>query len=651
MKRLRELVLQVADTGGQRELSGPAGWFLRWLAVGTATYHLYVGLWGIKQPLLHYSLHLSLLLAIGFLLYSFSQRVPADRVPWLDWGLCLASLGVGIYYAANLSRIEVRLAHVDPVTRGDLIFGILCVFLILEATRRLIGLPLLLVTLVCLAYLWFGDSFRGLLWHPSYSMEQLVDQLFLTSEGIFGTPVAASATYVFIFVLFGAFLEQSGAGNFFIKLALALAGPFRGGPAKVSVVSSALFGTISGSPVANVVADGPFTIPLMKRLGYSPAFAGAVEAVASTGGAIMPPVMGVAAFLMAEMTQIPYREIAISATLPALLYFVSLAMMIHFEALKKDLRPLPKAELPSLRTTLKEGVQFLVPIFSLLVLLAMGYTPMKTAVLAIGLCVLASWVRKETRMGARRILLALHRGSEMATLVLAACAAAGIVVGTISLTGFAGKLTSLVVSTLGQAEILALLFSMIVCLILGMGMPVSAAYVLTAVLTVPALLTVGIPLLPAHLFAVYFSAVSAITPPVAVAAYAAAGIARANPMRVGLIAVRLGLVCLIIPFFFVYQPALLLKGSFWEVTRAVVTSLAGAVLFAGGIQGWFFTSAGGIERVALVAAGLLLIHPGLTTDLLALPVAACVLFSQVRKARAQPAPPAWLRAVTRLFAP
>lgn len=617
----------------RRDRTGTAARAFRLLAIAAAAYQLYLALSGIKQPLPQYATHMSLLLALGFLSVPSSRPTASRRVGPVYWILSVSALGVGAHYVLDATRIERRLPYVDPVTPGDVVAGAVATLLILEACRRLVGMPLLVVAVVSMAYVWLGAALPGPLWHPRYTVPQLVEHFFLTPEGVLSAPVAASATYVFLFILFGAFLEQSGAGSFFVKFALALAGRARGGAAQVSIVSSALFGTVSGSPVANVVADGPFTIPLMVRVGYTPTFAAAVEAVASTGGAIAPPVMGVAAFLMAEITQIPYAQIAISATLPALLYFVSVAAMVHLEAVKRNLRRLSEREVPPLRQTLREGVQFAVPILALVALLASGQTPVKAAVFAIALCIAASWMRKETRMGPRRILQACERAAETAPVVLAACAAAGLVLGMVSLTGIAGKAASLVSSGLGEGRFVALIFSMVTCLILGIGMPVSAAYVLTAALAVPAVVSAGVPTLPAHLFAVYFSAVSAITPPVAVAAFAAAGIAGANPMRVGMTAVRLGLVALIIPFFFVYQPALLLQGSPGEVARCVVTSLGGVILLAGALQGWLLARASWGERALLALGGLLLIDGSLTTDLLAIPPAAAVLLIQARQTR------------------
>jgi TRAP transporter 4TM/12TM fusion protein len=450
--------------------------------------------------------------------------------------------------------------------------------------------------------------------HSGMSVGRFLSTLFLTMDGIFSAPTAASANFIFIYVLFGSFLLKSGAGEFFIDFAKAIAGAAVGGPAKIAVIASSLFGTVSGSPTANVVTTGTFTIPLMKKIGYSPYFAGAVESIASTGGAIMPPVMHAAAFLMVEITGIPYLVIITAAVFPALLFYFGLFLMVHLRAISGGLQAMSKSQLPSLTHVMRRGWQFALPLVALVVLLALGYTIVRAAFMAIIGTLMVSWFRSDTRMGISEIADALIDGAKSTIVIMASCATAGIVVGVIGATGVGGKFTSLVVSIGSGSIFLSLLLTMVACTILGMGLPTPVAYLLTAVLAGPALTMMGVPLLAAHLFILYYASLSTITPPVAVAAYAAAGIAGDSPMKVGFTAVRLGSLAFIIPFMFIYQPALLLSGSFAEIVIAIPTSVVGVVAFAVGLEGWLIVKIGVVSRFFLILSGLMLIYPGLITD-------------------------------------
>ena len=465
------------------------------------------------------------------------------------------------------------------------------VVLSIEAARRTIGIPIVIIIFLGIGYALWGHHLEGLLWHREFSFSEVIEDLAYSFNGLWGSPISVAASFVYMFLLFGAFLQKAGAGEFFFKLSTALAGRTRGGPAKVAVLASAFFGTISGSPTANVVTTGTFTIPVSKRSGYTPSFAAAVEAAASTGGSILPPIMGSSAFLMAAITQIPYVEIVIAAVVPAILYYLSLLTMVHFEAIRLDLPRAKEEEIPKASDVLKEGWYYFIPLIVLVLFLLMGYSASRTGFYGILSIIIVSWFRKSTRMGFKKMFEAMIDGARSSIPVTTACAAAGLVISGIMSTGLGGKLTSIVLGLTEGMLLPSLILVMLICIVLGMGMPVAAAYILTAMLAAPALMELGVSLMSAHLFIVYYSIFSAITPPVAVAAYAAAGIAEANPNRVGLEAVRLGLVGFIVPFMFVLEPALLLDGSISNIIISFVTALIGVVSLGAGIIGWFVTKA------------------------------------------------------------
>jgi TRAP transporter 4TM/12TM fusion protein len=525
----------------------------------------------------------------------------------------ITALYIGIW---DYDRIITRMIYVDPLTPWDWVFGIIILLLVLEATRRIIGVPMALVGVLSLVYAYLGPYLPTRIAHPGFPLTQVLEHLYLTSEGIFGIPLGASATFIFLFVLFGAFLEKSGAGKFFIDLACGLAGGIRGGPAQVAVVTSALEGTVSGSAVANTIGSGTFTIPLMKSLGYKAHFAAAVEASASTGGQIMPPVMGVAAFILAEFVGIPYISVCVAALIPALLYFLAVGFMVDFEAAKLGLKGLPREMRPDLKKILREGLHLLLPLFALIYFLVEGYTAFRAAFYAIVVVIASSFLRKSTRMSLSSIVSALELGALNAIMVAVACASAGIIIGVISLTGLGVKFVALVVNFSQGILFLALPLVMLASLLLGMGVPTTAAYIMVAALAVPALVELGVDRLAAHLFAFYFACVSAITPPVAVAAYAGAGIARANPFLVGVTAVKLAIAAYIVPFMFVYGPALLFKGTAVEILTATVTASLGCYSLAAGVQGWLLGPANYPQRALLLASALALIKPGYMTDAL-----------------------------------
>lgn len=604
------------------------------LAVGLSMFQVWAVVFSSIDPLLARAIFLAWMLALAFLCHS-ARGGRAERPAPTAILLALVSALSGVYFAFNFEAIEARWPMVDALTGSQVLFGLATLLLLAEATRRTIGMPIVLIALIFAGYVLLGHHLGGPFSHRYLSIREFIDQMVYTGNGIYGAPLAVAASYVYLFVLFGAMLYRSGAGEFFIALASAAARGGRGGAAKVAVVASALYGMISGSPTSDAVTTGTFTIPLMRRMGYGAVQAGAIVAVSATGGSIMPPVMGSAAFIMSEFTGIPYIKIAVAAAIPALLYYLGVIAQVHFQALKLDLVDASGERSPELRRLLVGNLWFLVPIAALVWLLFRGYTPTRSAAVAALLTVAVSWLgRGQARpMGLRQLVLVLEEAALASIVIATATAAAGVVVGAIAVTGLGGKLTSLLLGLTGGSLLPILVLTMLICIALGMGMPVPSAYVLTAVLAGPALVGAGLSLLAAHLFIVYFSVMSAITPPVAVAAYAAAGIAGADPNRIGFLAVRLGIVAFIVPFMFVYQPELLLGGSWLSVVLALATAVIGVVALAGGLEGWLLLKATWIERLLLGAGGLLMIKPGLYTDVAGVALLLFVTWRQSRRKR------------------
>ena len=581
-------------------------------ALSTA-YHLYVLMVQPIQPWILRSFHLTSSGILVFALIPWKADKKSEGPNLLDYSLAFLLVTTTIYLIVDFDNMLYRVG-VDP-NGYDVLFATITFLIILEMGRRLQGYVLPILALVCLAYALWGDYLPGLWGHRGYSFQRVVTYLF-SLEGIFGPPLAASSTFIILFILFGAALQSSGAGRLFIDTSLAIAGGARGGPAKVAVFASSLFGTMSGSSVTNVVTTGTFTIPLMKSIGYRPAFAGAVETVASTGGQLMPPVMGVTAFVMAEVTGIPYLKIAAAGLIPAILFYVAVYFMIGVEAKNLGLSGLPKSELPRLWDVLRLNGHLLLPIFVLIYFLVyVRVSPMKSAFYAIGAAVVASWFRQETRMGAKRMAEALYRTMEGVIHVATPSALAGVVVGVLSLTGLGLKVTDLLLSYVGESKFLGLLAVMLVSIVLGMGVPTVAAYLVAAAAAGPALVKLGVPLLSAHMFIFYYAVLATMTPPVAASAFAAGALAEAHPMQVGFMAVRLGIAAYIVPFMFVYGDSLLMQGSWGGIGVAVATALFGVYALARcvidrGLPLW--------RRGVLGAAALLLILTGGMTDLLGL---------------------------------
>ncbi len=591
-----------------RNLTGWQQKILYLYIVFVGIFHIYTAVTGSFEAYLQRTLHLMLVLPLTYVLFPISDAAPKDRVPLYDWFLGFLSMVPGLYGTINYDSIVHRIQQVDPLTTGQVVCGALLVILLLEGARRVVGLPLSLIAGIFGAYMYFGDAMPGILQGLSLSFTEIIEQLYLTDEGIFSMPLGVSATFVIIFLIFGGFLEKSGAGEYFMDLARALMGTKPGGPAQIAVVSSCLFGSISGSAVANVYGTGSFTIPLMKRIGYTPTFSGAVEAAASTGGQIMPPVMGAGAFLMASFLGVQYKEIMIAAILPALMYYGALLLMVRLTAYKSDMQGLSAEELPRLKDVLKRAY-LLIPIVGVVYLLLDGASPMKAGMLGILLSWLVSLPDPEKRMGPRKILDAIYEGTKSIPLVCVACAAAGIVLGSVALTGIGGKLVGFVVSLAGNAPFLALILIMLVSLMLGMGLPTTGAYILASALGSPVLIQLGFEPLAAHMFVFYYAIISNITPPVALAAYAASSVAGSPPNRTGFQAMQLGCIGFLVPFAFCYDPGLLMLGTGASNVLAIFSGILGVFAFGAFWVGYAYDSLNVISRSLLAVGGIVVFAP------------------------------------------
>ena len=611
------------------------GWLVSAIAVAMSLYHMYVAGFGPPEAMIFRGNHLMFALTLVFLLYPFR---PGGALGWraLDALLLMAGLAIVLHIFLKYETFTNRIIYIDELTFWDKAWGVVAVLVVLEGTRRMLGWAL---PLTALAFLAYAAGFT----HVKFPI--LMEQLYLSTEGIFGSTLGVSASYVMLFVLFGAFMERSGTGQLFMDFALSITGHTAGGPGKVAVISSSLFGTVSGSAVANVMVDGPLTIPLMKRSGFRPPFAAAVEATASTGGQIMPPVMGAAAFVMAEFLAVPYAQVALWAAIPAILYYVSVFSAVHFEAKRHGLHGVPKSELPRFGRVMIERGHLFIPIVVILAGLMLGYSAPLTALAGALACLPVALLRRTTRVGIRwrSVFEALEEGAKNTLSVAMACACAGIVIGVVTATGLGIVFTQFVVGLAQNALVVALVLTAVAGIILGMGMPTTPAYIMMVALLVPALIKLGAPVPAAHMFAFYFAILSAITPPVALAVYAAASLAKSDLWATGWAAVRVGAAGFIVPFMFIYEPALLiLKGwAEWHISLlALATASLGCICLAAGLHGYFVAAARQWERALLVVAALLLIKPGWITDvfgLVLLGVVVAVQWPRRRAAAAQPA--------------
>lgn len=623
--------IDVANEDRHRSLGVIGKYLVSIVAVLMSLFHIYALGLTVLSPWVLATLHLLFGTILGFALFNIptKNKVTTKILNGIDLiVICLAAATYGFVLIEMESLLDR--AGYFPTTL-DLIFGTSAILLTLELTRRTTGWALPIVAIIAISYALLGDYIPGMLGHRGYSTSRIVSFVF-SLEGIFSTPLQVSSKYIFLFVLFGAFLQVSGAGSFFLNFASSLVGTIRGGPAQIAVFASALFGTISGSAVANTAGTGAVTIPLMKKVGYRASFAAAVEAVASTGGQIMPPIMGASAFIIADIVGVTYLEVATAALIPAILYFATVIISVDIEAVKSGLKGIPREDLQRPILVLRKDGHLMIPLLVLLGSLAILHTsPIRAALFAILSMVVVSWIRKSSRMGINKIISALIIGAKNSLEVLIACATAGIVVAVLNLTGL-GQIIAAVIVELSQGIIFfALLLSMIVCIILGMGLPTTPAYIIAASVVAPALVQLNVDPMQAHLFVFYFSCIAVITPPVALASYTAAGIAKANPTEVGLVGVRLAIVAFLIPFMFVFDELLIGNGSLLNISMAIITALLGVFSLACGVHKFLYFELSGPKSIFLIIGSLALIFPGLESDIVGIIIFLIVFFSQRSK--------------------
>lgn len=613
---------------------GKWGWVVTFLAVYLTLFHLYTGYFGTFQTQIQGAVHLGTALGLIFLLYPAKKGMGKKRegVPWYDVVLAFTSLFVGYYKIVFFD--EILQGRVTGYSLLDIALAVLGVLLVLEATRRTVGIPIIVVASVAILYALFGNVIpTQVLSHSGFAFDKVMTDLWYRENGIFGTPIQISSKFIFLFLFFGVVLVKSGIGQFFNDLAFAATGRFTGGTAKAAVIASAFQGMISGSSVANTVASGSFTIPMMKKAKFKPEFAGATEASASTGGQLMPPIMGAAAFIMVEYIGVPYSDIMLAAAVPALLYFSGIFIGTHFEAKKQGILGVPKHELPEAKELLLKKGYMLLPLIIIVFTLLSGFTPQRAALLGIAVAFAVSFFRKDTRMSLRQILNTLEEGARVALPVIAAVACAGIIAGVVGMTGLGSKFAAGIIALAGGTLILALFYTMIACLILGMGLPTTANYVVTSTVAAPALINeFGLAPIAVHLFVFYFGIVADITPPVCLAAFAGAGIARANPFKTGVTAVKLAIAAFIVPYIFVYNPIIVLVDAApLSLLLAVVTALIGMAAVSSAVIGFFVRRSAVWERIVLFIAGLSLISPEHISDVVGLAVIAFVWLLQKRR--------------------
>nr|WP_298250380.1 TRAP transporter permease [uncultured Halomonas sp.] len=558
-----------------------------------------------------------LLATVAGILLSWAYRQVREALSPADLVLMACTLAVAGYLLVMFNSPLRASTGTSFAPMGISYAAIAGSLLILELTRRVAGLALVTISAIFLLYVFAGPYLPGFLGYPGLSVGRFFSQVY-TDAGILGPTTAVSSTYIILFIIFAAFLQASKVGDYFVNFAFAAAGRARGGPAKVSIFASGLMGMINGTSAGNVVSTGSLTIPLMKKVGYPSRSAGAIEAAASTGGQIMPPIMGAGAFIMAEVTGIPYTEIAVAAVIPAILYFLSIYCMVDFEAARKGMRGMRKEEIPQFRRLVKQ-VYLFTPIIILIVALFMGYSVIRAGTLATASAAVVSWLTPH-RMGIRSILRALQLAGGMSIQIIAVCACAGLIVGVIALTGVGARFSSLLLGLAGVSQLLALFFAMCISILLGMGMPTTAAYAVAASVVAPGLISIGIEPLVAHFFVFYFAVVSAITPPVALASYAAAGISGDNAMGTSVASFKIGLAAFIVPFMFFYSPAMLMEGSWPQILRVGVTATLGIILLAAVVQAWFFGPTKAWQRVVMLIAALFMIYGGIVTDIAGLAV-------------------------------
>ncbi len=603
-----------------RELSGITKNIVIAITASASLFHLYTAATGVLEPRLQRGFHLLFLVPLAFLFYPMTRRSPRNRIPWYDWLLAILSALPSLYVILDKDRLNERWEGATDVTTLQIVVGIIIVLALIEAVRRSTAPALAALMILALVHLIFGHHLPGFLYHKKFSVDWIIETCYLfDDEGIYGSITGVSAVFVALFVIFGAFIYGLGLGQYFIDLACRLAGRTAGGPAKVAVISSAFFGTISGAASANVFATGTFSIPLMRRIGYRAQFAGAVEAAASTGGQLMPPIMGAAAFLMAQITQIPYITICKAALPAAILYFLCVGATVHYEALKYGLKSMDIIEAAPLKRLLKDSYLFL-PVIVLLALMIIGYSPFMGAFAGTIVCLVISIFDRSRWMTPSKILKALDMGGRNLIMIACACSGAGLIISVVVNTGLGLQFSSKVISLSHGVYLAALLFIMVSAIILGMGLPTTAAYVLAVSVGGPTLIEMGGEVLSVHLFVFYFAIMACVTPPVALAAYAGASLAGTDPLRTGFQASQIAVAGYIIPYMLIFNQGIMLRGSFLEVLLTLIAAIIATYLLVIGLEGWMLTRLKAIERSVLIAGAILIPFPLVFSHLQAIPI-------------------------------
>lgn len=628
LEKQQELLEKFDIESNQRDPQNFMKYVIYFGLLAFTLFQLYTAIFGQFPAQIQRTIHLGFALVFIFLLFPAVRKLSKKSIPFYDYLLALVSVFVGSYWVLNYERLVQSLGKLETL---DFYVGLLAIILVLEAARRAVGLPIAIIAVLFLLYAFYGRYMPDFMAHRGQSLEGIVNLMYYSTDGILGTPLAVSSTFIFAFLLFGAFLVKTGVGQYFNDLAISVAGKLVGGPAKVAIFSSALQGTISGSSVANVVTSGSYTIPMMKKLGYNKNFAGAVEASASTGGQLMPPIMGAAAFLMVEFIgrNITYWDVAKAAAIPALLYFVGIWIMTHFEAKRLGLRGLKDEEMPD-RSHVFKKIYLLIPIVLIIVLMVSGLPVIHAALYGILSCVVVGVINPDVKFGVKEFVDALVDGARSALAVAAATACAGIIVGVVVKTGLGLSLANSLVKLAGGSILLTLFFVMIASLILGMGAPTTANYVITSTIAAPAIIALLAPDVPAsaapivivlsaHFFVFYFGIIADITPPVALAAFAASGISGGDPIRTGVNSAKLAIAAFIIPYMIVFSPALLMIDvTMGEVVWVVFSAVMGMIAIGAGVIGYWYRKVNVIERLVLIAAGLAMIYPESLSDTIGL---------------------------------
>ena len=629
-KKSDEIIKKLDKESTTRSFSGVMKKIFFVLCLLVSLYHLYTATFGPPLTLIHRSIHVSMMLVLTFLMYPMCKKSSFTTPSVLDWILAALSLAAPIYISTNYLGVVERAGNANMM---DMIMATLLVALVLEASRRVSGNVLSILSLVFIGYGLFGREMPGMFMHRGYDWLSLSNHFFANTEGIYGTSVNVAASYIYLFILFGAVMSKSGMGQLFNDLALSLAGHTKGGPAKVSVLASGLLGSINGSAVANVVTTGAFTIPLMKKTGYSKEFAGAVESAASVGGQLLPPIMGAAAFIMAEMLGVKYSSIIIWAAIPALLYYLGIIIQVQLRASKDGLVGLPKEQLPSFKAVINSRGHLLIPVFFLLYMLFFsGTTVVYSAVLTIVLTIIVAQLKKETRMSFNDMVTALADGAKQTVSVAVACACVGIIIGVCSKTGFGLTMANTIIALGGTSILFTLVFTMITCMILGMGLPSIPAYIITAAIAAPALAKLGIAPAAAHMFSFYYAMFANLTPPVALASFAAAGLSGGDPMKTGFASVKLAIAGFIVPFMFVFSPQLMLiDTTVFEGVWTAASACLGVFLLAVATEGYFLAPLALWLRGIVLAGSLGLMYPGIVTDAVGVTVCAVLYIIQKKK--------------------